>query len=307
MELQSNDSLIVTTTDEASVEMSCEMGAYIRSDSYMYLVWKGPGDQYIIDGIDKHQITFTDGSPDAAAFGSFVLVPSRVSTLTISDPEPSDAGTYTCSVMDTDQAVAIELVVVNNISTTNSASTTSNTPSPATSINVPAIVSVGSVIGVIGLLTVTAIVLCLMRCVHNRSRIRSKGHSNDVDKTDKTIATSAIDCMEGNTTCSVAMDVIEAMEENKANGVVTSGIDTMERNEAYGVITDGTDTMKRNEAYGVVTDGIDTMERNEAYGVVTDGIDVVERNEAYGVITDCVDAMERNEAYGVATDSIDAI
>ena len=99
----------MATVDDSTIALYCEMSAFIRSDSS--LIWEGPVGQRINGGTGKHQITFSDGSPDAAANGGGVLVPSRVSTLTITNPEPSDAGTYTCSVMDTSEAVILELQV----------------------------------------------------------------------------------------------------------------------------------------------------------------------------------------------------
>ena len=98
------------------------MRAYIRPDSF--LIWEGPDGQ-IMTGTSKHQVTFTNGLSMEATNGSGLLVPSRVSTLTISNPEPLDAGTYTCSVMGTDQAVTIELVV-NETATTSTASKFNN-------------------------------------------------------------------------------------------------------------------------------------------------------------------------------------
>ncbi len=85
------------------------MRAFIRPDSS--LIWEGPGDRRIAGGTGKHQITFSDGSPGTAVNGSAVLVPSRVSMLTITNPEPSDAGTYTCRAINTTEAVTMELIV----------------------------------------------------------------------------------------------------------------------------------------------------------------------------------------------------
>ena len=109
VELLSNTSTAMATMDDNTIELHCEMRAYIRPDSS--LIWEGPGGQRITGGTDKHQITFSDGSPDAAANGGAALVPSRVSTLIITNPEPSDAGTYTCTVVGTTAAVTMELTV----------------------------------------------------------------------------------------------------------------------------------------------------------------------------------------------------
>ena len=99
----------MTTMDDSTIELQCEMRAYIRPDSF--LMWEGPGGRSITGGTGKHQIMFSDGSPGAAANGGALVVPSRVSTLIITNPEPSDAGTYTCTVMGTTAAVTMELTV----------------------------------------------------------------------------------------------------------------------------------------------------------------------------------------------------
>ena len=292
VELQSNDSIVVATTDDASTEMSCEMGAFIRPDSS--LIWEGPGGERITPGrTNKHQITFTNGSPDAAVNGSFMLFPSRLCTLIISNPEPSDNGTYTCSVVGTDQAVTIELVVLNNASTT-------VTPTASTT-RLDISVIVGSVTAVLGLLTFAAIALRFLWFVHSRR----KEHSNysypmynyplkiSGNNVDQTVVTSGV--------------MVDSMERNKVY-VVTDGIEAMEENcEAYGMVTDGIEAVEKNEAYDVITDGIKAMEKNEAYGVVTDGIKAMEENQAYGVVMDGIEAMEKNEAYGVVTHGIDRL
>ena len=109
----------MATTNEYTVELSCEMRAYIRPDSS--LIWEGPSGRRITTETDKYQITFSDGLPDTAVDGSGVLVPSRVSTLTIHDPEKPDQGVYTCSVMGTNKS--IELVIMINDANTSPATT----------------------------------------------------------------------------------------------------------------------------------------------------------------------------------------
>ena len=115
----------MATMEDSAVTLDCEMSAFIRPDNS--LMWTGPSGQNIAGGTGKFQITFSDGSPDAAVDGSDVLVPSRVSTLTITNPEPSDSGTYTCSVIDTSEAVTIELMVngSSRLTTTRPLTTTS--------------------------------------------------------------------------------------------------------------------------------------------------------------------------------------
>ena len=243
---------MVTNTDENSVELSCEMKAFIRPDSFF--IWEGPGGQ-IVNGTSKHQITFTSGLPlEAVDDGS--LVPSRVSTLTIFNPEPSDAGTYTCSVVGTNQAVTIELLV-------------NGTNTPSLSNTDVTVTIVGSVTAVTGLLTIaTVATLCFLRCAHKRRL--SRGLSNDPAYYD------------------YPMSSIPGLNDDHQsdNNVATSNNDWIGRNEAYGVATDTVEFVEKNEAYGVAADGVEYMEKNEAYGVATDGVSAMERNVAYGVAAD---------------------
>ena len=107
MELRSNngDKVTALSTDD-SVELTCEMSGFIRQDES--LTWVGPEGQTITSGIS---FLNNASSPEAAADGSDVLVPSRISTLVISNPVASDSGNYTCRVSDTLQSVTIELFV----------------------------------------------------------------------------------------------------------------------------------------------------------------------------------------------------
>ena len=110
VELQTNNSTVAPSVNDSSVDLSCEMSAFIRPDSSV--IWEGPGGQRIADdGTGKYHITFSDGSPEQAVNRSTELVPSRVSTLTVFNLEPSDAGDYTCSVIGTDQAITIQLIM----------------------------------------------------------------------------------------------------------------------------------------------------------------------------------------------------
>ena len=251
VELQSNNGTILSTTDDDSVEISCEMKAFIHPDSS--LIWEGLGGQRIT-GSSKHHITFTNGLPMKAADGSDLLVPSRVSTLTIFDPEPSDTGTYTCSVMGTDQTVTVKLVVVNatvNTDTTpnlNITDTVSVGSDFVTNLNITA-VSIGSVIAVIGLLTIAAVAaLCFLRCARNRRHSRAPSNNPVYDYPTSTVP--------------------GLNDDNRSDqSATTSSVEDMKKNEAYDVATE---YMAKNKAYGVATDGISTTEKNVAYGVATD-------------------------------------
>ena len=186
VELLSNMSTVNATMNDSMVALECEMRAFIRPDSS--LIWEGPGGQRIASGTGKHQITFSDGLQDAAVNGSAgVFVPSRVSTLVISNPEPSDAGTYTCRVVGvTNAVVAIDLLVdgIRGIETTDiidtesdttrsdAAQTESTTASSSTNSIFPVIGAVLGTIAVVVLIIagILAVAVCGVIRAQNRSR-----------------------------------------------------------------------------------------------------------------------------------------
>ena len=159
-------STVNATMNDSMVALECQMRAFIRPDSS--LIWEGPGGWRIAGGTGKHKITFSDGSQDAAVNGTGVLVPSRVSTLVISNPKPSDAGTYMCRVVGVSNAVvAIDLLVVDvdglrGIETTDIISTTRfDTQAENTTINSssnPIFPVIGAVLGSVAIIIVVILV-----------------------------------------------------------------------------------------------------------------------------------------------------
>ena len=107
VELRATISELVTYDNETDVEMQCEMFLYVHSDQN--LQWF-KGGEHIITGTDRYKITFQDGQRPGQSGGKNVGS-SRVSTLAISEPLQSDSGTYTCSIINTDQSQAIQLTV----------------------------------------------------------------------------------------------------------------------------------------------------------------------------------------------------
>lgn len=59
---------------------------------------------------DRYSVVYVDGSLQAQN-GLATLSPSRFTVLVISNPEVSDAGTYTCAVNGTASFAAVELIV----------------------------------------------------------------------------------------------------------------------------------------------------------------------------------------------------
>ena len=101
------------------------MSQFIRPDHF--LVWEGPSGQRIDSDTGKYRVTFKNGTPDAAVNGSPNLVPSRLSTLNISNPMPSDSGSYTCTVMGTAQSATIDVNVEGQDTDDTMATTTQGT------------------------------------------------------------------------------------------------------------------------------------------------------------------------------------
>ena len=137
-----NETVVMATTSDSTVELSCEMSTFIRPDSS--LIWEGPDNQILTSETGKYQITFSNGSRDMAVDGSGTLVPSRVSTLTISNPEKSDQGVYSCSVMGTNKT--IDLVIMINDTKTSPATytTTSSDDRTETKVTNPQLGGVGT-------------------------------------------------------------------------------------------------------------------------------------------------------------------
>ena len=109
VELTTNFSELVTYDNETQVELKCEMSLYLRPDDH--LQWFRGG-QLIASGTERYTITYSNGTSEPPGqFGESTVGPSRVSTLTISEPQLADSGTYTCAIIDTDQAEDFQLTV----------------------------------------------------------------------------------------------------------------------------------------------------------------------------------------------------
>ena len=313
MEVLTDTSTVVATMDDSAIELHCEMRGFIRPDSS--LIWEGPDGQRITDGTGKHQITFSDGVPDAAANGSAVLIPSQVSTLNITNPEPSDAGTYTCTVNGTAEAIVINVWVngsesidgnmtLADINTTTYGIQAYSTTHPKTTGHAQQLTGIvaGCVTATLTLTEVLLIAAVIMYYLISR-RGQSKNNINNATQSspnpvyyydyinlelDRSIHHN--DQPGVNTAkdddCMTNVNTTERQNSNHATVMnvepgttIDSGIDV-----AHGVVVDGLSTaLEVNMAYGVV----DTvMEENEAYGVAIDGvgIDSIERNVAYGAV-----------------------
>ena len=106
--LQVNVSNVTAYNSDSSVELECEMTLYVRADED--LQWFR-GSEMIASRNDRYTISYRNGLTGAAQNGGNVTVPGRVSVLTISNPQLSDSGTYTCRILGTEQSTDVQLNV----------------------------------------------------------------------------------------------------------------------------------------------------------------------------------------------------
>ena len=274
VELQTNNSTVAPSVNDSSVDLSCEMSAFIRPDSS--LIWEGPGGRRITDeGTGRYHITFSDGSPEQAVNRSTELVPSRVSTLTVFNLEPSDAGDYTCSVIGTDQAITIQLILDDSEAIFAATAPSDNLiPGPEdeatyTTISTPILIEPTSLIPIIvgsvaGVLCLLAIVLSFfILCILFKHK-RSKQALNITTSYNYPIYDYPTHLPEDN-------DYQVVDKRTIANGGMISDA-VMERNEAYGLSPCALD-----EDYCELSGTSPSVDFNGGGDRI-----IVARNEAYG-------------------------
>ena len=107
MELTADKVEVVIFDNATSVSLSCEMSLYLRPDED--LQWFRGG-QLISNTNERYTITYSDGT-EKGQFGNHTVGNSRVSSLVISQPQPSDSATYTCAIRNTEHSQDIQLTV----------------------------------------------------------------------------------------------------------------------------------------------------------------------------------------------------
>jgi len=107
--LEANGSSVTAYSSDSEVELQCEMTLYIRPDED--LQWFN-GSMMISSGTNRRTISYHNGTADAAQNGGNAIIPGRVSVLTISNPQQSDSGTYSCRILGTEQSADIQLNVM---------------------------------------------------------------------------------------------------------------------------------------------------------------------------------------------------
>ena len=108
VDLQATVSNVTARSNDTEVELACEMTLYIRPDED--LQWFR-GSEVIVNGTGRYTVSYHNGSVRAAQYGGDTLIPGRVSVLTISYPQLSDSGTYTCRILGTEQSANVQLSV----------------------------------------------------------------------------------------------------------------------------------------------------------------------------------------------------
>ena len=95
-------------TSDSKVELACEMTLYVRADED--LQWFRDSEM-IVSGTERYTVSYRNGLTEAALNGGNVTIPGRVLVLTISNPQLSDSGTYTCRILGTEQSANVQLSV----------------------------------------------------------------------------------------------------------------------------------------------------------------------------------------------------
>ena len=144
-------------TSDSKVELACEMTLFVRPDED--LQWFR-GSEMIVSGIGRYTVSYHNGRTGAAQNGGNVTIPGRVSVLTISNPQLSDSGTYTCRILGTEQTANVQLSVEDIFPATPILSVTTMA-TPATPMGPGATLSteIIAVIVAVGLTVLTTIII----------------------------------------------------------------------------------------------------------------------------------------------------
>ena len=104
--LLANENIVTAHRNDTQVELECEMNLFIRPDED--LQWFR-GSEMIVSGTNRHTVSYRNGSAEVVVNVTTFNISSRVSVLTISNPQLSDSGTYTCRILGTEQSADVQL------------------------------------------------------------------------------------------------------------------------------------------------------------------------------------------------------
>ena len=173
-------------TSDSKVELACEMTLYVRADED--LQWFRDSEM-IVNGTCRYTVSYRNGLTEAALNGGNVTIPGRVLVLTISNPQLSDSGTYTCRILGTEQSANVQLSVEDVFpatptpsEVTPTLSTFSATPTPSVATPAQSVIprapgatlstEIIAVIVVVGLTVFTTIIIAtvIIKIIVNRTR-----------------------------------------------------------------------------------------------------------------------------------------
>ena len=160
VDLQATSSKVTAHSNDTEVELACEMTLYIRPDED--LQWFR-GSEMIVNGTGRHTVSYRNGSVRAAQYGGDTLIPGRVSVLTISNPQQSDSGTYTCRILGTEQSANVQLSVEGVFPATPTPSVTATVTPSVTPVSSGATLStdikvVTTIVGLVVLATIISVI-----------------------------------------------------------------------------------------------------------------------------------------------------
>ena len=160
VDLQATSRKVIAHSNDTEVELACEMTLYIRPDED--LQWFR-GSEMIVNGTNRHTVSYHNGSVRAAQYGGDTLIPGRVSVLTISSPQQSDSGTYTCRILETEQSADVQLSVEDVFPATPTRSVTATATPTVTPLSSGAALSTDvkvatTIVGLVVLATIISVI-----------------------------------------------------------------------------------------------------------------------------------------------------
>ena len=173
--LLATESIVTAHSNNTQVELECEMTLFIRPDED--LQWFR-GSEMIVSETNRHTVSYHNGSAEVVANGNTFNISSLVSVLTISNPQLSDSGTYTCRILGTEQSADVQLSLEGVFPaaftpsvTVTATPTQSATPmDPGAALPTAEIVAITVVMGVVVFTMITVTVITIIIVVVKRKK-----------------------------------------------------------------------------------------------------------------------------------------
>ena len=106
--LQTDETDVTASTNNASVDLRCTMTGYIRPINQLHWFM---ADTLLDDQTKRYSFSVESGEPDKAQSGQSHLGPSEIRVLTITDPQLSDSGMYLCRLQGTNESASVHLII----------------------------------------------------------------------------------------------------------------------------------------------------------------------------------------------------